>query len=66
MVTRRMQRRGRFDVGSGRVQVGDHFGLCATTVATLPPVTVFVHPAPIAASLDAAAASRGTDELPRT
>jgi uncharacterized protein (DUF58 family) len=63
MVTRRMQRRGRFDVGSGRVQVGDHFGLCATTVATLPAVTVFVHPAPIAASLDAAAASRGTDEL---
>jgi len=64
VVTRRMQRRGRFDVGSGRVQVGDHFDLCATTIATLPAVTVFVHPVPIAASLNAAASSRGADELP--
>ncbi len=63
VATRRMRRRGRFDVGSGRVWVGDHFGLCATTVATLPAVTVLVHPVPVAASLDAAAVARGTDEL---
>ena len=63
VATRRMRRRGRFDVGSGQVWVGDHLGLCATTVATLPAVTVFVHPAPVAASQDTAAAAHGTDEL---
>jgi uncharacterized protein (DUF58 family) len=65
MATRRMPRRGRFDVGSGRVRVSDHLGLCATTVAALRPVTVFVHPAPVTASLGAGAGAhaRSTDEL---
>jgi uncharacterized protein (DUF58 family) len=63
VATRPMQRRGRVDVGSGRVQVGDHFGLCATTVAILPAVTVFVHPVAVDASVDAAAVARGTDAL---
>ena len=65
--TRRMPRRGPFDVGSGRVRVSDHLGLCVTTVLTLPPVTVFVHPAPVAASpgagAGAGAKARSTDEL---
>ncbi len=63
VATRRMRWRGRFDVGSGRVRVGDHFGLCGATVAILPAVTVFVHPAPVTASLAAAAVARGSDEF---
>jgi uncharacterized protein (DUF58 family) len=45
--TRRMRRRGRFDVGSLRLWVPDHFGFWAVHVATLPAVTVVVHPAAV-------------------
>lgn len=43
-VTRRMRRRGRFDLGSGPAWVHDHFGLCGVRVTRLPPAVVVVHP----------------------